>query len=519
MQSKTLSSEFTILKKDVTRFAPVWLALCTYLTIWGVSMMPQKPGGLWGSNFYEPIAPIFAPILAVSVFGYLCDPRECNMVHSLPLRRERLFGIHVISASLMFLIPTALFCVLTRDWTIQRAGYRFLFTGAEFFLLFSIGVFCMMLTGRKVGAVLLYIFIQSIAILASLVIHQIYLPLLPGIYMGHELMNFSPMLLIGSNANFMNHTAFGREELTFLILLSLISLAILALSMYLYRRRRMERAGDLLVVGWLDPFFASCSGITGFSLMAMSGDDSKFLLLPLGCAIGYFAYWMLSKKTGRVFTPKILGGLVCLVAALLGTMYLTYLDPLDRVYHVPEANTVEKVTLGQGSYVSEAFSSSEPEVIADLGALHLDLAKHYVPSNVYNYELSGWETIHLTYYLKNGRILEREYKCADEALLRRAAWYLSQPEARFYRENPDFVTVDIRHHGSPMYLDPRLLPEFEEVLVTECREGRMFDFQHKISGWTINFQQRNPEWHTYMGVPVTAVDTIAWLEEHCTAAN
>ena len=39
MRSKTLSSEMTILKKDLTRFAPVWLGLCAYLTIWATTII------------------------------------------------------------------------------------------------------------------------------------------------------------------------------------------------------------------------------------------------------------------------------------------------------------------------------------------------------------------------------------------------------------------------------------------------------------------------------------------------
>ena len=39
MKCRTSSSDFAILKKDLTRFAPVWLGLCAYLTIWAINLL------------------------------------------------------------------------------------------------------------------------------------------------------------------------------------------------------------------------------------------------------------------------------------------------------------------------------------------------------------------------------------------------------------------------------------------------------------------------------------------------
>ena len=512
MRSKILSSDFTILRKDLSRFAPVWLSLCAYLAIWASTIFT---GGEKLGYYYEPTAPIFAPILALVIFGYLCDPTECVAVHSLPIRRERLFLIHTASSCLMFLIPTALFCFVTRNAATQGAFYRFLFTGVEFLFLFSIGVLCMMLTGRKVGAALLFLFIQLFPTILGGFIESFYLPCLPGVYLGTDYYELSPMRIVSNYADFMHETTISSAAWIFTAVITAVSVGILALSILLYRRRSLEHAGDLLAFGWLDPFFAVCACMTGIWILSDYGYNSEWFLMVMGGIIGYFAYWMLSKKTARVFTVKRIAGLLCLFAALVGSLYLTWLDPLDRVYHVPEPENVARITLGQGAYDSEAFSSPEQEAIADVRELHLDLAKHFVTGSIDDHELRDRERIHLTYYLKNGQILERAYECADQALLDRVTWYLSQPEARFQRKDPDFVSVRVRYQGREMYLDHRLLPELEEVIIAECREGRMFQFEYKDSGWIVNFQQKDPDLHTYMDVPVTAVDTIHWLEANC----
>ena len=514
MRSKTLSSDFTILRKDLTRFAPVWLGLCAYLVIWYASIVSNDPDVPWWSNQYEPIAPIFAPILAICVFGYLCDPKECHTVHSLPIRRERLFLIHTAASCIMFLIPTALFCFVTRNAVVQGAFYRFLFTGIEFLFLFAIGVLCMMLTGRKEGAALLFLFIQLFPTILGGFIESFYLPCLPGVYLGTDYYELSPIRIVSNYADFMHETTISNAAWSFTAVITAVSVGILALSMLLYRRRSLEHAGDLLAFGWLDPFFAVCDCMTGIWILSDYGYDSEWLLMVMGGIIGYFAYWMLSKKTARVFTVKRIAGLICLFAALVGSLYLTFLDPLDRVYHVPEPENVAKVVLNEYAFSEESYMSDDPEIIAEIGALHLLLAEHYTAEDLFH-AYTDSETVHLTYHLKNGTTLEREYQCHDKTLLQKAAWYLSQPEAIFQRAEPQIISADVTIRGENVYLDPRLLPELMDVFLNECREGRMYQFPYSSNGWEIHFELRDPEYHTYLQIPDSATDTLSWLREHC----
>ena len=511
MRSKTLSSDFTILRKDLTRFAPVWLSLCAYLAIWASAIFT---GGEKLGYYYEPTAPIFAPILALVIFGYLCDPTECVAVHSLPIRRERLFLIHTAASCIMFLIPTALFCFVTRNAATQGVFYRFLFTGVEFIFLFSIGVLCMMLTGRKVGAALLFLFIQLFPTILGGFIECFYLPCLPGVYLGTDYYELSPMRIVSNYADFMHETTISNAAWIFTAVITAVSVGILALSMLLYRRRKLEHAGDLLAFGWLDPFFAVCACMTGIWILSDYGYDSEWFLMILGGVIGYFAYWMLSKKTARVFTIKRIAGLLCLFAAFIGSLYLTFLDPLDRVYHVPEPENVAKVVLKEYAFSEERYMSDDPEIISEIGALHLLLAEHYTAEDLFH-AYTDSETVHLTYHLKNGTTLEREYQCHDKALLQKAAWYLSQPEAVFGRDDPQFFDVDVTFRSENMYLDPLLVSELVQIILNECREGRMFQFPYSNNGWEIHFEQRDPEWTTYLYIPDCATDTLAWLREHC----
>lgn len=514
MRSKTLSCDFTLFRKDLTRFAPVWLGLCAWMILWAIGIRSVQQ---YDGYYYEPVAPVLAPILALVVFGYLCDPTECNMVHSLPIRRERLFMIHVAAAFVMFLVPTAIFCAVTRDYGTQSAIYRFIFIALEFLLLFSIGILCMMLTGRKIGAALLYLFIQCFPIIIGLIIDRLYLPLLPGLYLNNDYTALCPMLLVGSYADFRRPTGIHGDDWAYIGCIAMISVAILAASLLLYRRRKLEHAGDLLAASWMDPFFAVCSAITGTSVMVFLGYDLEPVILLLGGTIGYFSYWMLSKKSARVFTLRIVGGLACLVAVFVGSLYVTSLDPLNLVNRIPETGQVEKVTLGRGYYSNDDFYSSDPAIIADISSLHMSIAETCTSEPPSGYVYSEGDTVLFTYELKNGRTMYREYYCDDDELLKKTTWYLSQPIAFFKNENPVFSTVHVSFLGDAMYLDPRLLPELTKVVLNECREGRMFDYEYRYTAWHLTFVEKDTNMYTYLSIPETAVDTIAWLKANCTA--
>ena len=513
MRSKTLSSELTIFKKDLTRFAPVWQGLCAWLTIWAISMLDQ--GQAYGSsNFYEPVAPVFAPILAIVVFGYLCDPRECHMVHSLPIRRERLFFIHVLSASVMFLVPVAVFCFLTRNIAVQYAMYRFLFSAIEFFLLFSIGVLCVMLTGRRIGAALLYIFVQLFNTVVYTIIQNLYMPQLPGLIQGNTFLYKTPTVIVATYADFMRASHMTLFDWTFIVRLALISLALLGISMLLYRKRKLEHAGDLLAVRWLEPFFAVCAGMTGGAAMRVFIYEVGIAGYLLGAMMGYLAYWMLLKKTARVFTPKILGGLACLLAVILGSVYLVSLDPLDRVSYVPEVEDVEKAVI-TGHYLgSDDYETTDPAVIAEIEQLHLDTLDHYIEiggTDVADYD---GESIFFSYVLKDGSTIQRRYLCKSRDLLDRAGWYLSQPVALFGRDDPNFTFVQVHHNMEHTYFDPDLTGEFVELLLEECRNGEMYSFEYD-SRWHIQLTDTSSNAVFSIDVPSGATRVINWLSTNC----
>ena len=113
MQSKTLSSNLTLLRKDLTRFSPLWLTYCASLLIYGYLVyLTQQDLTASADTTIQTFVVInlfYGIAVAATLFGYLFEPKECVMVHGLPLRREHLFAVHLVSGFAMQLIPTAVF--------------------------------------------------------------------------------------------------------------------------------------------------------------------------------------------------------------------------------------------------------------------------------------------------------------------------------------------------------------------------------------------------------------------------
>ena len=108
MKSRTSFFDRTVLKKDITRFAPLW---ALYL-IGG--LMIAISSGISGDELNEVLGGLgivsfsYAILVAQLLFGDLFNTRLCNALHAMPLRREGWFFTHVIAGILFSLVPNLL---------------------------------------------------------------------------------------------------------------------------------------------------------------------------------------------------------------------------------------------------------------------------------------------------------------------------------------------------------------------------------------------------------------------------
>ena len=155
MKSSPSFFNATVLKKNLSRFAPAW-GLYTLGALMGLILLLDS-GSHWIAknlvdvvNILCVITPCYALLCAQLLFGDLYNSRMCNALHALPMKRETWFFTNVLSGFVFHLIPTAVLTLLIipvlafycPENSILAAPIFLLGTNLQFACFFSLAVFC-----------------------------------------------------------------------------------------------------------------------------------------------------------------------------------------------------------------------------------------------------------------------------------------------------------------------------------------------------------------------------------------
>ena len=387
MQSKRSFFNRTLFRKNLTRYWPLWgtaaLLGCLaplYLLL-GLLSDPRADvsPGEFAAGLYSvtaevvPILTFFYAIMAaMAVWGYLFSPRSVGLMHALPIDRNGLFVTGALSGLAMLLIPYAvtggLVCLIALAWGFLDIGAVCVTAAAVVFMnliFFGIATLCAMCTGHQLALPALYMAVNFFAVAAELLIRWVSSGLLFGVSQvsGDSLLEFlSPMSYLAGHLNDRYYTGEAGERIFYLegfgaaALYGLAGLVLLGLSWALCRRRKSERAGDVVAFRWLRPLFRGAMAAIGAlglgPLLYMLVWESFFQrghytdpvpmasCMALTGLVGYYAASMLLEKSLRVFRGSWKGAVsVCLAAAALCAGLA--LDPLGISSWVPEAEDIQ----------------------------------------------------------------------------------------------------------------------------------------------------------------------------------
>ena len=509
MKSRT-SSFKTAFFKDITRFAPVWvLYLISGLLIMGSVMLDnfddaqyharglaESIGGMSILNL------LYAPICAQVLFGDLFNSRLCNGLHAMPLRRGEWFFSHCLVGLYFSLIPNALIAAsalpyLSFNWPIAvwwLAGMTL-----HYLFFFGVAVFSVMCSGNRLGMLAVYAIINGISYLAYYFVDTVYEPLLYGVNVpeepflllcpvGYMAARCTNLLLLEKELFKVEYDMIYRwrfaglgEGWEYLIAVAVIGLAFCVIALLMYRRRHLERAGDLIAVQPLRPVFAVIFTLCAAMVAAAFGEllvDGFWVFLAIGFLVGWFVVHMLLNRTVRIFRWKVILGGLLLGIVLVATMVATWLDPLGITKYLPDAQQVAKVTVcSRNNY--ETFDSRnvefrDPEKIAQVLELHQEILamKNDTTEGLYG---SGWFTIH--YQLKNGTTLTRSYRVrvdSQAGALRRQL--MSDPAIVLGYEDLDALLQNIHSisiDGADTKLEGDTAKQLLECIYKDCLAGNM----------------------------------------------
>lgn len=471
MQSETLCSKapngwwnWGLFRKNAARFWPIWGG---YLAVW-LFLMPmtflfevrdgadaQEWAQFMPIGKLNPVglalAILFGILCAMAVFSYLYNPRSVGLMHSLPIRREGLFFTNYVSGLLFLLVPQGVVFVLT---LLAEAAYSSVNLSALWLWLlmqtllclffYSFAVFCAMFTGNLLALPLFYGILNFLALGMAWLLSGLFQQFVYGFTKWHGMADVAVWLSPAARLYQSIYYSSGRGGAHYTLggvgpalLYAFVGLVLAAVALIVYRRRQLERAGDIVAVAWVRPVFKygvafCCAVALGSWLYHMFAPSflndawTMLVLLLLGGLVGYFAAEMLLKKTFRVFQKGWPGALACCVVLAAAALTMQYdLIGFNRVPTVGQVASVSVQSIysmprDDGTY--RTVELTDPEDIQKVLELHSYITRHKqeiqqeLNSPVELWAQAGdealWDStnVYLDYQMADGSSRERQYR-------------------------------------------------------------------------------------------------------------
>ena len=555
MKSKTSFFNVTAFKKNILRFSPIWALYLLFmlLVFFGtggqdtayiardvIRTMPQMA---WVNLLY-------AGLCATFLFGDLFNHRLCNALHAFPIRREGWLLTGVAAGVLFSVVPnlvmSLLACVVMWDYAYVAFIWLAVST-LQFLFFFGTAVLSAVCAGNRLGMIAVYGIIHFITVLVFGLMEMIYVPLLYGVDLNlNDLTQFFP---VGHMLNLdfieveympttiqLHYQGLYSEDWRFISLCAVAGVVSLVGAWFVYRRRRLESAGDFISLRPLSPVFLVIFSVgAGAVLFAFSEllDEPSYIFMALGLIIGYFAGRMLLGRTLRVFNKKSLIGLGLLVVMVAGSMGLTWLDPLGISGKVPHLDEIQWAAVYDNGYIYYD-SNSQPRYeitdireLANLQNFHKQLiARKGQPNSGHT------DSVQIHYQLKNGKTVKRYYEMPhDGELAERAKQYFSDMRFLFKRNTVEEIYAEVSGVNIFYYTqtesvqedskDKEILKGLLDAIKADCEAGTMAQKWLTYKGddeYHLNFtliaEDDTDHWKTWCDISVTdqCENTMAYLK-------
>lgn len=458
MKSKISFFNAGLFKSTLRRFWPLWtIHFAGWLLFLPVLTLMNNLGPNKSTDFIfaicesavfasSVVAFIMAILAAMAVFSFMYSSRSTGLIASLPVRREAIFGsawlggvFAVLASNLVIALLTFLFSL---DATINTAlAFKAAFTwlgvySMQFILFYGIASLTAVMTGSIAVLPILYIIFNFLAVGMESIIRLDFSCLIWGMSNGSFdcVLDFlSPLFyMVGSFVPDVEYnTPYVADTLGSLldrecvavtyshwlptVIYCLVGLIFSAAALMVFRKRRMESAGDVVAVRCMHPVFkygvtvcsALCGGLLLYTVLFAlfeSRSASVFIMILsmiIFAFIGYFGAKMLLEKSFHVFRGSWVGFIVVCCLCAVFTLCCD-LDVCGIGAYVPKEGSIKSITVYQRGPVED------PAIIENYRQLHekivsyKDEYEHIVYSD-------DTESIMFEYELKNGRTVSREY--------------------------------------------------------------------------------------------------------------
>lgn len=458
MKSKISFFNAGLFKSTLRRFWPLWtIHFAGWLLFLPVLTLMNNLGPNKSTKFIfticesavfasSVVAFIMAILAAMAVFSFMYSSRSTGLIASLPVRREAIFGsawlggvFAVLASNLVIALLTFLFSLGATINTALAFKAAFTWLGVysmQFILFYGIASLTAVMTGSIAVLPILYIIFNFLAVGMETIIRLDFSCLIWGmsnVSFDCVLDFLSPLVyMVGSFVPDVEYnTPYVADTLGSLldrecvavtyshwlptVIYCLVGLIFSAAALMVFRKRRMESAGDVVAVRCMHPVFkygvtvcsALCGGLLLYTVLFAlfeSRSASVFIMILsmiIFAFIGYFGAKMLLEKSFHVFRGSWVGFIVVCCLCAVFTLCCD-LDVCGIGAYVPKEGSIKSIT------VYQTGSVEDPAIIENYRQLHekivsyKDEYEHIVYSD-------DTESIMFEYKLKNGRTVSREY--------------------------------------------------------------------------------------------------------------
>lgn len=541
MKSRTSFFNFTVFRKDITRFAPAWgLYLVGMLLIMLGTADSTEPmysaqslGEVLGP--FSVINLIYAALCVQLLFGDLFRSRLCNALHAMPLRREGWFLTHFLSGLTFSIVPNLLvaLAVLPRlggYWYVS--GLWLLGMTLHFLFFYGVAIFSVMCTGNRFAMAAVYGILNFASLLVYWFAYTIYEPVLFGISFSFDSFAlFCPAVWLSGYEYHTVQSVVDVERMTvqcdgaawlYLSVAAGVGIVFAVAALLMYRHRALETAGDFMAVRPLAPVFGVMFTLTATAVFAIFGDlfsGSDAVFMVVGFVVGYFTGQMLLRRTVKVFQLKSFLKCAGLGLLLIGSVALTALDPLGVTRWTPRVDQVASASVSLNGYRYSKVELTGEKDVARIIGLHQNVIE--------NGPISDWEgtdpaarsiNVALEYTLRDGRHVRRQYLTTTDQLdleymkeiFSDPAYVLGYTDWESYCRSVSAIYVD--NSGK---LTGDACRELLEAMRADGEEGKLAQLNALHTSWeTVILNLEVVERNTFRVLRIysDADNTIRWLK-------
>lgn len=448
-------------------------------------------------------------IIGILLLRYLQVKKNSDFVHSLPIKREKIFSSNIVIGIILLVVPIILNAILAMilNVTLDLGNY---FTMKDILIwtemnivvnifVFMITIFAGVISGITIlQGILTYIFMFLPAGISLLILTNLKYLLYGFRYdtiIEDTILKLSPVLRIFA---YSYHDMKQVEILNYI----LICVFFYFLSRFLYKKRSLETATNSIVFKKLKPVFKY--GVT-LSTMLLGGIyfgeiQNKNIYWTLfgyiiGSLLGYIIAEIILKKSVKAF-KNLKGYLIYLIVIVLILIGVKF-DITGYESYVPDLDKISNIHFGYGFYRYDENGNKvnlgykEEDNIKNIYALHKMIIND---KNKYNNDMYGTRNIIFVYRLENGKKVTRGYNVRYEDYSKYLKPIFESKEHKVLNYNifaVDTKKIDkltIRANGniqkSIVLIDNSEINEALDILKSDILNESYEDMNMNIGAWS-----------------------------------